>query len=309
MSGIWVISETPQTAWELLAKARELAGGYLVTAFVVGDDAVGQEAIYYGADQVRLMDMPANASWEEYAVVIAKEAETAKPSVILVGASRRGKDLAAQLAALLDTVCVSECKTIIQEGEKYITERIVYGGLAVKKMESTGCLVATIAARTYEPQKDWDRGGIIVKLALEGTKGVVKERRPKPAESVNIADASIVVGVGRGFSSQAEVKLAESLAKVLGGEIGCTRPIAEDLHWLPEDRYIGLSGQVVKPNLYLCAGVSGQVQHVYGIRDAKIIVAVEKNENAPILQVADYFILGDLKEVLPALTEAISAIK
>jgi len=309
MSGIWVISEIPQTAWELLTKAKELAGEDLITAFVVGDDAVGQETIHYGADQVRLMDMPANASWEEHAGVIAKEAETTMPSVVLVGASRRGKDLAAQLAALLDAACVSECKTITNEGGKYITERIVYGGLAVKKMESTGCLVSTIAARTYEAKKDGERGGVVVKMAPDSTKTVVQERRPKPAESVNIADARIVVGVGRGFSSKEEMKLAEGLAGVLGGEIGCTRPIAEDLHWLPEDRYIGLSGQVVKPSLYLCAGVSGQVQHVYGIRDAKTIVAVEKNENAPILQVADYYILGDLTEVLPALTEAVSTVK
>ncbi|ATW27497.1 electron transfer flavoprotein subunit alpha/FixB family protein [Candidatus Formimonas warabiya] len=309
MSGVWVISETPQTAWELLGKARELAGGDAVTAFVVGDDAVGQETIAYGADQVRLMDLPVSTPWEEYAGVMGREAETARPAAVLVGASRRGKDLAARLAALLDAAYVSECKSIRSEDGKYITERIVYGGLAVKKMESTGCLVASIAPRTYEPKKDGERTGIVAKLDPAGAKVKVKERRPKPAESVNISEASIVIGVGRGFSSQAEVKLAENLAAVLGGEIGCTRPIAEDLHWLPEDRYIGLSGQVVKPILYICAGVSGQVQHVYGIRDAKTIVAVEKNESAPILQVADYYIIGDLKEVLPALTEAISAVK
>jgi len=132
----------------------------------------------------------------------------------------------------------------------------------------------------------------------------VVERRPKPKETVNIKDAPLVVGVGRGFSEASDVKLAEELAQAMGGEVGCSRPIAEDLHWLPEDRYIGISGQVIKPEVYLAAGISGQVQHVYGIRDAKTIVVVDKNENAPIFQVADYYIVGDLKEVLPALTKA-----
>ena len=116
----------------------------------------------------------------------------------------------------------------------------------------------------------------------------VIERRPKAQESVNINDAQVVVGVGRGFSQESELQIAEDLAQALNGVVACSRPIAEDLHWLPEDRYIGISGQVIKPNLYLAAGISGQVQHVYGIRDAKTIVAIDKNENAPIFQVADY---------------------
>ncbi|MEL7565323.1 MAG: electron transfer flavoprotein subunit alpha/FixB family protein [Dehalobacterium sp.] len=309
MSGIWVIAESPKMAWELLAKARELAGEELISAFVVGDDAVGLETINYGADLVMLLEMPPDTPWEEYRDEILKVGEKEHPSLILVGASRRGKDLAAQLAAILDVACVSECKTIIKEGESFISERIVYGGLAVKKMASAGCLVATVAQGTYQSQKYQGRTGAVYKLKIKGSSMVVKERRPKPASTVNIGDAHIVVGVGRGFSSKEEVKMAEDLAAVLGGTVGCTRPVAEDLHWLPEDCYIGLSGQTIKPVLYLCAGVSGQVQHVYGIRDAKTIVAVEKNENAPIIQIADYYILGDLREVLPALTEAVAKAK
>ncbi len=310
MGEIWVIAEAPQKVWELLHKARELAGGDPVTAFVVGDDAIGRETIAYGADRVILTELPEGALWEQYGARISREAEQSVPSAVLAGTSRREKDLAAQLAGLLDGAYVSECRSISEQDGKYITERIVYGGLAVKKMESSGCLVASIPPRTYEPVKDESRTGSITKWEPVGEQSVkIKARRPKSAESVNIAEAGIVIGVGRGFASPTEMKLAENLAAVLGGEIGCTRPIAEDLHWLPEDRYIGLSGQVVKPALYICAGISGQVQHVYGIRDAKTIVAVDKNENAPILQVADYYIVGDLNQVLPALTEAISTVK
>ncbi|HHT62165.1 MAG: electron transfer flavoprotein subunit alpha/FixB family protein [Bacillota bacterium] len=309
MSGIWVISETPKIAWEMLAKARELAGNEVVTAFVVGDYETGMDAISFGADQVLLLEMPANIPWEECRDVILKAGETNKPSLIMVAATRRGKDLAAQLAALLDAPCVSECKSIIKDGENFLTERIVYGGLAVKKMVSNGCLVATIPPGTYHPEKIEGRSGDVKQLKPQGFKMVVRERRPKPATSVNISDANIVVGVGRGFGSKEEIQMAERLADILDGAIGCTRPVAEDLRWLPEECYIGLSGQVVRPALYLCAGVSGQVQHVYGIRDAKTIVAVEKNENAPIIRIADYYILGDLKEVLPALIGAFAKAK
>lgn len=309
MSGVWVISDVPQTSWELLSKARELAGKASVTAYVVGDNAIGQETITYGADTVKLMEMPAETTWEQYVELVAADYEKERPEIILVGADRRGKDFAAQLAALLDIVCISECKSLVVEGDHFEAERIVFGGLAVKKISCQAPLIVTISARTFEARKDSNRQGIIIKIRLPANKMKVKERRPKPAESVNIAEADVVIGIGRGFSSKDEMKLAEDLAKVLGGELGCTRSIAEDMHWLPEDRYIGISGQVIKPKLYICAGISGQVQHVYGIRDAKTIVAIDKNENAPIFQVADYYVVGDLNEALPALKEAILAIK
>ncbi|MGI6677696.1 MAG: electron transfer flavoprotein subunit alpha/FixB family protein [Dehalobacterium sp.] len=309
MSGIWVISDKPRIAWEMLSQARKLAGDEVVTAFVTGNKDIYQETVSFGADQVMCLEMPTNNSWEDYRDIILKAEEINKPSLIMVAATRRGKDLAAQLAALLDVPCVSECKSIIKDGPGFATERIVYGGLAVKKMVCTGCLVVTISQGIYEPVKHEGRKGVIQELKPQGFKTVVMERRPKPASSVYIAEAKIVIGVGRGFSSKEEIKMAEKLAKILDGSVGCTRPVAEDLRWLPEERYIGLSGQTVKPAMYLCAGVSGQVQHTYGIRDAKIIVAVDKNENAPIIQIADYYILGDLKEVLPLLTEACAKAK
>lgn len=315
MSGIWVISDIPETAWELLSKARELVEQLEgdVTAYVIGDETVGKKTVEYGADKVKLMEKPQNTTWEQYAKVLVKEAEAASPQLILVGATRRGKDLAAQLASLLDSPCVTECKGFqVEAKDKIVVERIVYGGLAAKKMEANSFpLVATIGARSYEKlEADASRQGEVSKLELAGEANIkLIERQPKPKETVNISEANIVVGVGRGFSEKSELKLAEDLAQALGGEIGCSRPIAEDLHWLPEDRYIGISGQIIKPTVYLSAGVSGQVQHVYGIRDSKIIVAVDKNENAPIFQVADYYIVGDIKEVLPELTKAVAAVK
>ncbi|MGI6226302.1 MAG: electron transfer flavoprotein subunit alpha/FixB family protein [Peptococcales bacterium] len=310
MSNIWIISENLETAYEMLAKARELLkDNGKITAFVKGTDQDGQDAIGYGADQVKLMEMPEGTTWEGYASVLVEEAQAQKPALILVGASRRGKDLAAQIAALLDSPCVTECKSIEFDGTKAVLKRVVYGGLAEKSVECQDFpVVVTIAGRTFDKweEKDSSRSGEISELTLPvESKVKVIERRPKAQESVNINDAQVVVGVGRGFSQESELQIAEDLAQALNGVVACSRPIAEDLHWLPEDRYIGISGQVIKPSLYLAAGISGQVQHVYGIRDAKTIVAIDKNENAPIFQVADYYIVGDLKEVLPALTEVV----
>lgn len=307
MNGVWIIADIPLTAWELLSKGRELAGEAPVTAYLVGDETTGQETIFYGADVAKMMDLPESATWESYVDLVAAEAKREQPDVILVGADKRGKDFAAQLAAHLDTVCITDCKLLEVEGDHFIAERVVYGGLAVKRIDCPVPLVVTIGARTFEMHRDESHEGQVIKMETVPAKLEVLDRRPNPATSVNIEDADVVVGVGRGLSSLEDLKLAEGLAGILGGELGCTRAIAEELHWLPEDRYIGLSGKVIKPGLYLCAGISGQVQHVYGIRDAKTIVAIDKNEDAPICQVADYYIVGDLKEVLPALIEAISA--
>ncbi|MFZ7103402.1 MAG: electron transfer flavoprotein subunit alpha/FixB family protein [Peptococcaceae bacterium] len=314
MNRIWIISDMAETAYEMISKALELKrDGGSIAAYLIGREEEGQKAVQYGADHVKLMDLPAETAWEQYGPVLAEEAKAVRPDLILIGASRRGKDLAAQLGALLDVPCVTECKSLEPAGDKIVLERIIYGGLAEKKLACVNsCVIATIASRTFNKSEQLarDNAGSITKLILpQETKLKVIERRPKPQETVNIGEANTVVGVGRGFAGKEELGIAEELKEALKGEIGCTRPIAEDLHWLPEDRYIGISGQVVRPTLYLAAGVSGQVQHVYGIRDAKVIVAVDKNENAPIFQVADYYLVGDLKEVLPAFTKAVKQVK
>ena len=128
---------------------------------------------------------------------------------------------------------------------------------------------------------------------------------PISAEGVDISAATKLVSVGRGFRKQEDLKLAEELAASLKAELACTRGVAEDEHWLPIARYVGISGQTVKPELYLAAGLSGQVQHMVGCRESKVIVAVNNDERAPIFEAADYGIVGDLYEVLPLLTAAL----
>lgn len=310
MNNIWIISDVPETTYELVSKAKTLGGQ--ITAYTAGDNEVGTRAIAYGAQLVKLMEIPQATVWEQYLSALVKEAETEKPELILVGGSRRGKDLAAQFAVHLDCPCVTECKKLEFNDGKLALQRIVYGGLANKELEcETFPLIVTIAAHTFEVgEAESGRTGEIVPLDLSATLPIqCVERKEKQTSTVNLAESDIVIGVGRGFANKETLAYAEELARLLDGEMGCTRPVAEDLHWLPEERYIGISGQQIRPNLYLCAGVSGQIQHVYGIRDSKVIVSIDKNENAPIFKVSDYYLVGDLEEVLPALISELKAAK
>jgi electron transfer flavoprotein alpha subunit len=165
--------------------------------------------------------------------------------------------------------------------------------------------MATIPPRTFEKSalQKVDRPGTLKELKVAPKSAVkVVGRSPKRSESVDLADAKTIVCVGRGIEKPEDIALAKELADALGGEIGCSRPIAEELNWLPEERYLGISGKKVKPNLYVGVGVSGQIQHVTGIRDSKIILAINRDENAPIFEAADFGIVGDLYQVVPMLT-------
>jgi electron transfer flavoprotein alpha subunit len=304
MKNIWVIADIPEHAYELLSKVA--SSGDQITVFVNGDQAVADECFQYGANKVKLLPLPANTTWEQYAKALAAEGKEIQPELIAVAATRRGKTIAAQLAALLDLPYITESKVLDIDGGKVNAVRTIFGGLAEKELEIEQAVLVSVAPGTFEKQKvsSFVNGEVsTVQLSVEGIE--IVERNAKEASSVNLNDANVVIGVGRGFGSLENVKLAEELAAILGGEIACSRPVAEDMHWVPEERYIGISGNVIKPTLYLAAGISGQVQHMYGVRDSKTIVAIDKNENAPIFKAADYYIVGDLTEVLPELTAAL----
>lgn len=308
MNRIWVISDQPESAFELISKAREFQAP--ITAYIVGDQATGEQAVSYGANVVKLMHLPENTVWEQYFTVLAGEAADQNPELILVNATKRGKTLAALLAAKLDCPCVSECQKMEMVDGQLQLQRIVYGGLANKDIKCNAYpLVVTVAPHTFDKQEPVEgQTGEILELGLpEAGNMALVERKGKDGASVDLSEANVVIGVGRGFADQDTLKLAEELAQVLGAEIGCTRPISEDLKWLPEERYIGISGQQIRSDLYLCAGISGQIQHVYGIRDAKVVVAINNNENAPIFKVSDYYLVGDLEEAIPALITALKS--
>ena len=309
MAGIWIIAENSRQTLELLNIGRELAAKMetQVSAFVFHDREHAQDYIDCGADEVLLLPPFTNEqSLDAYIPRIVEEAQQENPDLILIPATARGKDMAARVAARLETGLCSSCMAISfdEENNSLVMERLAYGGTAVQRLIClTRPAMATIPPRTYEPAAAVEgRQGKIRRLPAHSPSLVkVLERKVKEHETKDITEARVLVCVGRGMEKKEDMELARQLADVLGGEIGCTRPIAEEYRWLPQELCIGLSGVQVKPDIYLGIGVSGQVQHVTGIRNAKIIAAVNKDENAPIFKAADFGIVGDLYDVLPKL--------
>jgi electron transfer flavoprotein alpha subunit len=311
MAGIWIFAENREQTLELLNIGRRLATkmGTTVSALLAGNRDAAPDYIAHGTDEVLLLPpLAADQSPDACLPVIAEAAKEADPDVFLLAATARGKELAARIATRLETGLCSSCISLdYDENSKTMEmQRLAYGGAALQKVT---CLkrpaMATIPPRTFEPAAAQDgREGPVRELPGSPLATVkILERKIRQRETRDITEAKVVVSVGRGFEKREDLALARQLADALGGEIGCTRPISEENHWLPEDLCIGLSGIQVKPDLYLGLGISGQIQHVTGIRNAKVIAAVNKDENAPIFGVADFGIVGDLYDAVPKLIE------
>ncbi|MDR2076686.1 MAG: electron transfer flavoprotein subunit alpha/FixB family protein [Desulfovibrio sp.] len=308
MRDIWVIAENLPWAAVLIAGAQTINKEAKIVAFVNGGESEAKGAIAHGASSAFFLPLPANAIWEGYVPALAEKAKADKPALILLSASRRCRDVAAQLAALLDAPCFSEGKGISVSGDCVSGNTMVFGGLAAKNASATAeTVLVTMGAKDYEPASaDASRSGPVDTLPLAGNTPAVTARKPKESQSVNIGEAAKIVSVGRGFADQADIEHARTLARAIGAEVACSRPIAEFFKWMPEECYVGISGQQIKPQLYLAIGISGQAQHLYGVRDAKTIVAVNKDPEALFHQNSDYYIVGDWKEVIPALLKAIN---
>jgi electron transfer flavoprotein alpha subunit len=194
----------------------------------------------------------------------------------------------------------------VDEQGRLVGERITYGGNASARLTfKSKPQIATISFRTFEKPEPKERTGQLVKLdvKVDLPRTEVVETKPLETSSVRIEEAPIIVSCGRGLEKKEDKALLEELALVLCGQVGCSRPLAEDRKWFNE--WVGLSGHKVKPKLYIACGISGVIQHVAGIRDAKVIVAINKDEQAPILEMADYIVIGNLYEILPALRDAV----
>jgi len=308
MAGIWIFAENREQTLELLNAGRNLADqmGANLVAFAVAEQFV-QDYIKSGADEVLLLPpLDKEQPLEAYVPVIIEAARNADPDVFLIGATKRGKEMAARIAASLNTGLCTECNalTFDQEKKLLVMDRLIYGGKAVQKIVcSTRPQMATIPARTFEqaPLQEGKEGKITSLSAAPSSAVKVINRTPKVQEAVDITEAKIIVSVGRGFDKKEDISIAHELAGLLGGTVGCSRPVAEDLHWLPEEVYMGISGKKVKPDLYIGLGVSGQIQHITGIRDSKFIFAINRDESAPIFDAADFGIVGDLYDVVPKL--------
>ncbi len=309
---VLVYSEDGELALQLLGKGRELADkiGAELVALAIGpriSDADG--FVEHGADRVIVIDDPVLSRFgvESYRAAMLGAVKAVDPEMILVGATRRGKELAARVAAALDTGCMTECFHLDVDGEGRLeAKRLTYGGSTVAtEVSKRRPHVATVPARAFKKLEPSPRKGEVVELDVEipALQVEVVETRGKARGEAGLEDAPVIVSAGRGFKEKEDLKLLEALAEVLGARIGCTRPVAADLGWLEE--WIGISGHKVAPRLYVACGISGTIQHAAGMRDAKLVVSINNQEGASIHELSDYSIVGDLYAVLPALTRAL----
>jgi len=311
MASILVFSERANLAFELLGKAKGLGEqmGLDVTAaaFKPADAETlgkrGASKVFY-SDQEELKDFEASV----YSQALAQIAQKAGASLVLLGSTRRGKELAGRLAQKIQAGCLTDVKSVELKEGKVICVRNAFGGATeATQVITTPAQVIALMPRAYEPAAEGDKKGeiVILQLDLKPSRVKVVKKSEKDPGAVDIQGAEILVCVGKGLARQEDLKMIEELARALGGLVACTKPLATDLKWLPESRIVGLSGKIGKPRLALCLGISGQVQFSVGIREAKTIMAINTDPNAYIFQITDYGLIADIQQAVPRLTAAI----
>jgi electron transfer flavoprotein alpha subunit len=300
---------------EVLAAARRLADadGGAVDALVIGVGPVaGAEALgRFGADRVLTATHADFRLYQPDGYAATVSAAAAGHAAIVFAATATGRDLAPRVAARLKVACATDVTTLAREGGTVTVTRPVYGGKALQRARLTGTpAIVSVRPNTFPPSETNRPGeaGTVEVPAFEA-RVTVKEIKA-PAEAVlDVSEASIVVSGGRGLKEPANFKLLEDLAAAFGNAaVGASRAVV-DAGWRDHGAQVGQTGKTVSPGLYVAVGISGAIQHLAGMRTAKIIVAINKDKDAPIFKVADYGIVGDLFEVVPRLTEEIRKVR
>lgn len=308
MAEVLVYSEKDAIARELLSGARGL-GLTPLSAAILGPNAAerAQEFAAYGAVRVYVADDPALADFEVEPVtaVLEQAIKLGEANTVLLGSTKRGKELAGRLAQRLGAGCITDAIALRREGDDLLADRYALGGNTVATERiNTPVRVISLMPKTFEAVAQEAPAPEIRRVALElpPRRVMMVERRPKSVEAVDLEAAEMLVGVGKGLEKKEDLSLIYDLARALRAEVGCTRALASEYQWLSEERLIGLSGKKCKPRLYVAVGISGQIQHTVGIAGARLIVAINKDKDAPIFKLADYGIVGDLYQVVPQLT-------
>ena len=319
-------------AFELIGKGKDLAKDLNteVTAGLVGSGVkeLADQLAEYGADRVIVVDDPELKEYrtEPYTHALASVVEKYKPEIFLIGATAIGRDLGPRVCARIHTGLTADC-TQLDIGDFPLNpmpgREQKHNQLLMTRPAFGGNTIATIACPDFRPQMATVRPGVMQKIdPIEGAKAEVIEYNPgftpdnkyveimdivkSVTDTVDIMDAKILVSGGRGVGEEGFGMLKE-LAEVLGGEVSCSRAVVDN-GWQPRDIQVGQTGKTVRPNVYFAIGISGAIQHVAGMEESDIIVAINKDETAPIFDVADYGIVGDLNKIVPALTEKLRAV-
>ena len=327
--GVWVFveqsdGEAAKVSWELLGVGRELADtlGVELCALVLGDqvESLCTESFHWGADRAYCLDAPVFRHYrtEAYSRAICEMVEKHRPEVILMGATGLGRDLAGAVATVLKTGLTADCTGLAIDAQRNLMQtRPAFGGN----------IMATIMCDKYRPQMATvrphvmplaaylpDRGGEIIfeetivreEEILSKVLEVIRDSDAK--NQVDIAGAHVIVSGGRGMMGKENFGLLKELADELGGVVGASRS-AVDAGWMGHDRQVGQTGKTVRPTLYIACGISGAIQHLVGMQDSDLIIAINRDKEAPIFEVANYGIVGDLFQVIPALIERIRELK
>jgi electron transfer flavoprotein alpha subunit len=314
------------SSWEALGLAKSF-GTAIALVFGAGVDEVAKAALEYGADEVLIADDSSLEDYraETYASTLSALASSQSPDLILFPTTARTREMAAMSAVDLNTGVLTDLMALEADGDSFLATRPIYEG---KVLEKTVCsakpVMATIRGRAFpKPEREAGKSGTVTKVAAAGEAKSTVEGYSASESAVNLGDAGVIVSGGRGVSNnpsltppdgmdekQAEVwraqqgfALVTELAQLLGGAVGASRA-AVDGGYITYAHQVGQTGKVVAPDLYIACGISGAIQHLVGMRNAKVIVAINKDADAPIFKQARYGVVGDLFQIVPALTEA-----
>jgi electron transfer flavoprotein alpha subunit len=319
---IQVVAEQRQGKWnntsfETLVAAQQIAVATAgsISAVMIGQGVAGLAEELAGKNVAEVLlvehDLLENYTPDGYCVALKQVIEAAKPDLVLFPHTYQVRDFAPKLAAMLGKGMVGDCVGFRNEGGKLVFVRQMFQGKTVADVTFTGVApwFASFQSGAFRADLLEARAGGKAPVNAMGVQLSAEQIRTKPLElfkeaksAVDLTQAPLIVAIGRGIKAPENIPQAEALAKAIGGEVAASRPICDE-GWLPMERQIGSSGQTVAPKLYLALGISGAIQHVVGMKGARTIVAVNKDQNAPIFEIADYGVVGDIFEIMPALTE------
>ena len=325
---ILVVTEQRQSKWnnasfETLVAAQQIAGAASgkISAVVIGKGvaALAEEVARKNVTEVLLVEheLLENYTPDGYCVALKQVVDQAKPELVLFPHTYQVRDFAPELAASLGKGMIGDCVGFRNEEGKLIFVRQMFQGKTAADVVFTGAAPWFASFQSGAFRADLLQAHSSGKAPVNAVKVELKPEqiRTKPLElfkeaksAVDLTQAPLIVAIGRGIKAPENIPQAEALAKAIGGEIAASRPICDE-GWLPMERQIGSSGQTVAPKLYLALGISGAIQHVVGMKGARTIVAINKDQNAPIFEIADYGIVGDIFEIMPALTEELQKTK
>ena len=306
-----------KTSLEAIAAAQKLAvdTGQKCTAVVLGAPSLAQDIAAYDLEKIISVDHPQLSEYtpDAYAGAMEQVVRATEPQYVIMAHTYLVRDFAPKLAARFGKGLISDCVRMnVEAGKTTFTRRIFLGKLDADVVSDgePPVFVTFQSGACRGDQAAKGSGAPVETMQVEIGEVRMKPEAPfqEVKQAVDLSKADIIVAVGRGIKSKDNLALAEKLAEVLGGDLAASRPIC-DAEWLPLDRQIGSSGQTVAPKLYIAVGISGAIQHLVGMKNSQTIVAINKDPEAPIFDIADYGIVGDIFEVLPILTEEIKKLK